>query len=121
VAYVAEADLARLKEGDEARFIPQGLDHPGLAGKVLSIDRNPAKTLTDVALASLHGGDIPVRASGQQTLVPQGGYFRVTIGLDGAPAEMKLIGHAVISGQGQSLLGRLARSALVVLVREWGA
>ena len=120
VAYVAEADLARVGEGDEARFIPQGLDHPGLVGKVLSIDRNPAKVLTDVALASLHGGDIPVRASGQ-ALVPQGGYFRVTIGLDGEPAEVKLIGHAVISGQGQSLLGRVARSALVVLVREWGA
>jgi len=61
-----------------------------------------------------------VRASGQ-TLVPQGGYYRVQVQLLGAPPNMKLIGHVQISGQGQSLIGRAARSALVVLVREWGA
>jgi putative peptide zinc metalloprotease protein len=118
-AYVAEDDLERIKVDDDARFIPHGLDHSGMVGKVLSIDRNPVKVLTDPALASLHGGDIPVRASGQ-ALVPQGGFFRVTIRLDGGPPDMKLIGHAQISGQGQSLIGRAVRSALVVLVREWG-
>lgn len=119
-AYVAEDDLERIKPGDDARFIPYGLNHSGMTGKVLSIDRNPVKILTDPALASLHGGDIPVRASGQ-TLVPQGGFFRVTIRLNGAAPHTKLIGHAIISGQGQSMIGRAVRSALVVLVREWGA
>jgi putative peptide zinc metalloprotease protein len=119
-AYVAEDDLERIRDGDDARFIPHGLDHAGMTGAVLSIDRNPVKVLTDPALASLHGGDIPVRAAGQ-TLVPQGGFFRVTIRLDGAAPDIKLIGHVQISGQGQSLIGRAARSALVVLVREWGA
>jgi len=120
IAYVAEDDLDRISQGDDATFVPRGLDHSRMTGVVLSIDRNPAKVLTEQALASLHGGDIPVRASGQ-ALVPQGGYYRVTIRLDGAPPDMKLVGHAMISGQGQSLLGRAARSALVVLVREWGA
>ena len=119
-SYVAEDDLERIKEGDAARFIPHGLDHSGMVGKVLSIDRNPVKVLTDPALASVHGGDIPVRASGP-TLVPQGGFFRVTIRLNGTAPDMKLIGHAIISGQGQSVIGRAVRSALVVLVREWGA
>ena len=119
-SYVAEDDLERIKEGDAARFIPHGLDHAGMAGTVLAIDRNPVKLLTDPALASLHGGDIPVRAVGQ-TLVPQGGFFRVTIRLVGPAPDIKLIGHAIISGQGQSLIGRAIRSALVVLVREWGA
>ncbi len=119
-AYVAEDDLDRIKLGDDARFIPHGLDHAGMGGTVQAIDRNPVKVLTDPALASLHGGDIPVRASGQ-TLVPQGGYYRVQVQLLGAPPNMKLIGHVQISGQGQSLIGRAARSALVVLVREWGA
>ena len=119
-AYVAEDDLERIKDGDKASFIPHGLDHSGMTGTVLAIDRNPVKVLTDPALASLHGGDIPVRASGQ-TLVPQGSFFRVTIRLDGPAPDIKLIGHAIISGQGQSLIGRAVRSALVVLVREWGA
>jgi putative peptide zinc metalloprotease protein len=119
-AYVAEDDLERIGEGGEARFIPHGLDHAGLNGRVLSIDRNPVKILTDPALASLHGGDIPVRVSGQ-ILVPQGSFFRVSIRLDGPAPDLKLIGHARISGQGQSLIGRTIRAALVVLVREWGA
>lgn len=93
---------------------PTAFDHSGMTGTVLAIDRNPLKVLTDPALASLHGGDIPVRAPGQ-TLVPQGGFFRVTIRLDGiAPDTVQ------ISGQGQSMIGRSARSALVVLVRKWG-
>ena len=121
IAYVAEAELARIQEGDEAAFVPHGLDHFRLIGTVLAIDRNPTKALTEPALASLHGGDIPVRAAGQQTLVPQGGYFRVTIRLHGTAPATKLIGQAQISGQGQSLIGHAARAALVVLVREWGA
>ena len=119
-AYVAEDDLERIKEGDAAHFIPHGLNHVGMTGMVLTIDRNPVKVLTDQALASLHGGDIPVRVSGQ-IVVPQGSFFRVTIRLDGPAPDMKLIGHVQIRGQGQSLIRRAARSALVVLVREWGA
>ncbi len=121
IAYVAEADLARIQDGDEAAFVPRGLDTPRLTGAVLAIDRNPTKVLTEPALAALHGGDIPVRAAGQQTLVPQGGFFRIAICLDGAAPATKLIGHAMISGQGQSLIGHAVRAALVVLVREWGA
>jgi len=120
IAYVSEDDLDRIKEGDSASFIPHGLDFPRLTGKVIAIDHNPVKVLTEPALSSLHGGDIPVRASGQ-SLVPQGGYTRVTIAIDGAPPGLKLIGHAMISGQAQSLIVRTVRSALVVLVREWGA
>jgi putative peptide zinc metalloprotease protein len=119
IAYVPEDDIDRIKEGDSASFIPHGLDFPRLTGKVIAIDHNPVKVLTEPALSSLHGGDIPVRASGQ-SLVPQGGYTRVTIAIDGPPPGLKLIGYTMISGQGQSLIGRAVRSALVVLVREWG-
>jgi putative peptide zinc metalloprotease protein len=119
-AYVAEDDLPRIREGNDARFIPHDLDHVGMSGQVISIDRNPVKVLTDPALASLHGGDIPVRMAGQ-VLVPQGSFFRVTIRLDGPVPDQKLIGHVRISGLGQSFLDRAARSALVVLIREWGA
>ena len=119
IAYVPEDDLDRIVVGDSASFVPHGLDFSRLSGKVIAIDHNPVKVLTEPALSSLHGGDIPVRASGQ-TLVPQGGYTRVTVAVDGTSPGLKLIGHAMISGQGQSLIGRAVRSALVVLVREWG-
>ncbi|MBI3446413.1 MAG: peptidase M50 [Magnetospirillum sp.] len=120
LAYVAEDDLARITEGDMASFVPHGLDFSRLSGTVTAIDRNPAKILTEPALASTHGGDIPVRVAGQ-ALVPQGGFYRVVITLDGVQPDLKLAGHVMINGQGQSTVGRLARSVLVVLVREWGA
>lgn len=120
MAYLAEDDLARITKGDAAGFVPHGLDFPRLSGTVTAIDRNPAKILTEPALASIHGGDIPVRMAGQ-ALVPQGGYYRVVVTLDGAQPPLKLAGHVMINGQGQSMVGRLIRSALVVLVREWGA
>ncbi|MBF0393788.1 MAG: HlyD family efflux transporter periplasmic adaptor subunit [Alphaproteobacteria bacterium] len=119
-AYVAEDDLDRIEDGAEATFIPKGLDHPRMIGKVVSIEHSPVKILFDPALAAPHGGDIPVRVEGQ-TLVPQGGYYRVQVQLEGAPPNIKLIGDVQISGQGQSLVGRVVRSALVVLVREWGS
>jgi len=56
-----------------------------------------------------------------QTLVAQGGCFRVTIRLDGIPPDLKLTGHVIVSGQSQSILLRVARSAIAILVREWGA
>ena len=120
IAYFAEADLARIKVGDEASFIPRDLDHHRMQGTVLSIDRNPAKVITEPALTSVYGGDILVRAVGQ-TLVAQGGCFRVTIRLDGIPPDLKLTGHVIVSGQSQSILLRVARSAIAILVREWGA
>ncbi|RAU20116.1 peptidase M50 [Paramagnetospirillum kuznetsovii] len=120
VAYVTEDDLERIRIGDEASFIPRGLDHFRRHGTVTGIDRNPARTLPEQTLAAPYGGDIPVRPQGQ-ALVPQGSYFRVTMAMDGAPPDIKLVGHADIKGQGQSLIGRAVRSMLVVLVREWGA
>ncbi len=120
IAYFAESDLARIKEGDEATFIPRDLDQPRMHGVVLLIDRNPAKVITEPALTSVHGGDILVRPAGQ-TLIPQGGCFRVTIQLAGMVPDLKLTGHVIVSGQSQSILLRLARSAAAILVRELGA
>ncbi|ABK42943.1 peptidase M50 [Magnetococcus marinus MC-1] len=119
-AYVAEDDLERIHEGDAVRFIPYSLDQASMVGTIHTMDRNPVKVLTDPALATLYGGEIPVRVSGQN-LVPQGGFFRIIIHLEGLPPPIKLVGHVQISGQAQSLVGRVLRSALVVLVREWGA
>jgi putative peptide zinc metalloprotease protein len=36
------------------REVPHGCDHSGMADKVIAIDCNPVKMLTDLALARLH-------------------------------------------------------------------
>lgn len=119
VAYVAEDGLDRFGGGAAARFTPRLLEAPSRDGTVARVDPSPAKTLPDGALASVHGGPIPARVSGRD-LVPDGAVIRVTVGLDGAFADGETTGTITITGNRSSLIGRLARSILVVLVREWG-
>jgi putative peptide zinc metalloprotease protein len=120
IAYVADEDLDRIATGARASFVPRSLDHRRLTGMVSNIDHSPITALTEPALAAAHGGEIPVRLQGQ-TLVPQGGYHRVIVTLDGMPPDIRLMGQVEIAASGQSLLGRTIRAALVVLMREWGA
>jgi putative peptide zinc metalloprotease protein len=119
IAYVTEEDLERIAVGDRASFTPQSPDHGGYRGTVTSIDRNPVRLLSEPSLAAIHGGAIPARPQGQ-ALIPQTTIYRVVVRLDGDAPAIKLAGHASISGRGQSPLGRVARAALVILVREWG-
>ncbi|OAN52954.1 peptidase M50 [Magnetospirillum moscoviense] len=120
VAYVAEDDLARIENGAGATLSPRALESPSRTGRVQRIDPSPAKTLPDGALASVHGGDIPARVSGQN-IVPDGAITRVTINLEGPPPAHEEIGTISIEAENSSLIGRLARSVMVVLIREWGA
>ncbi|MBY0429839.1 MAG: HlyD family efflux transporter periplasmic adaptor subunit, partial [Rhodospirillales bacterium] len=120
MAYVSEDDIERIAEGDGAAFIPRNPDAPRAEGRIVAIDRSPVKGLSEPAVATINGGDIPVRLSGQ-ILVPQAGYYRIRVRMEGAPPGVKLVGHVVVNGQGRSLLERLRRSVLVVLLREWGA
>lgn len=120
VAYVAEDDLSRIQGGAQATFTPNALESPSRDGRVQRIEPSPAKALTDGALASIHGGDIPSYVSGQ-TIVPEAAITRVTIPLDGVPPDHEQMGTITIDAERSSLVGRLARSVMVVLIREWGA
>jgi putative peptide zinc metalloprotease protein len=120
IAYVAEEDLHRLALNGEATFTPSSLDFPSRAGRVERIDPAPVKALADAMLASLNGGEIPSRLS-ERTIVPERAVTRVAIALDGPLPDQELPGAVSITGGRRSLLGRLARSVVVVLVREWGA
>jgi putative peptide zinc metalloprotease protein len=120
IAYVAEDDLARIESGADARFTPTALESPSLPGRIHRIDPSPAKTLADGALASIHGGPIPSRVSGQQ-IIPEGAFTRITITLDGPPPSHEETGTVSIAAERASLISRLVRSVMVVLIREWGA
>lgn len=119
-AYVAEDDLARIHDGAQVTFIPRELESPSRDGHVQRVDPSSAKALADGALASIHGGPIPSRVS-ERTIIPEGAVTRVTIDLDGPPPAYEQVGTVSIHAERSSLLGRFARSVMVVLIREWGA
>jgi putative peptide zinc metalloprotease protein len=118
-AYVGEHDASRFGPGAAATLVPHSLDHPRLSGRVVGIDPSPIRSLADGALANIHQGPIPVRMTAQ-ALVPESSWTRLTIALDAPAADTELPAIALIEGESESPLARLLRSALVVLVREWG-
>lgn len=70
--------------------------------------------------ASIHGGDLAVHQSADGELVPTRGVYRARFTVVGeSPAAIRVLrGRVVIEGQSESLLSRLRRGALAVLVRE---
>lgn len=120
IAYLAEDEIGRIGDGAEATFVPNALEDVYRSGRVTRIAPSPAKTLPDGALASIHGGSIPSRVSGQD-IVPEGAFTRVTIALDGQPPPLEMMGTVSVAAERSSLIGRLARSVMIVLIREWGA
>lgn len=119
IAYVVEDDLHRIAPGGEVTFVPRSLGFPVGSGTIERIDSAPIKTLADAMLASIHGGSIPSRVS-DRSIIPERAYTRVTIRLNSALPKMELEGIVLISGERSSLLARLARSILMVIIREWG-
>ncbi|AWK89731.1 HlyD family efflux transporter periplasmic adaptor subunit [Azospirillum thermophilum] len=122
VTYLPEADLARVRVGDAARFYPEhsGLDVRRLT--VAAIDRDATRVLSDGILGSTSGGRILVRDTAGGP-VPETAIYRVTLSLpdDQPPQAAALLrGSLVLSGAPKSLMGDFLRSAASLLIRESG-
>ncbi len=120
-AYVAEADLARIRVDAAARFYPEDAAQAGIAATVTSIDRVSARTLSELALASTHGGAIAVRQAQDGALVPEEPVYRIRLqpASDGAPTQLTR-GAVRIDAARASVLGRVWRRTAGLLVRESG-
>lgn len=128
-AYVAEHDLERLDIGRAARFIPEAPEAPVIPLQVTAIERAATRELAEPDLASIHGGTVAVRATprssgraGDTVLIPETPVYRIllqaTTATD-APSRMQR-GWVRINGERVSLLARVGRVVLSVLLRESG-
>ena len=79
-----------------------------------------ARSLTEPALAAPYGGTIPARFD-RQSLIPDIAVYRVRLML-AEPLNAAVVqrGQVHIEGERRSLLGRVARTAAAILIREWG-
>jgi putative peptide zinc metalloprotease protein len=119
-AYVKESDLSRIKLGDKAAFYPDAADQRSLHCTVSFIDKIATMLLTDPELASTYGGGVTVRRN-KHGLVPEGAVYRVKlVPHDHTVPRAQLRGKVQISGQGESLVARTARSIAAVVIREGG-
>jgi putative peptide zinc metalloprotease protein len=127
-AYVDEADLDRIAVGDAATFVAEADTRIEFPLRLTEIARASTTILADPALASTMGGPIAVRAQKQNEkqneLVPDRTLYRVRLAVtEGHPAPVTRIlrGQVILHGEAISLIRRIWRFALAVVIRESGA
>lgn len=120
-AMVGEADIARIKPGDTARFRPENGEST-IRLVVRDVSPGAAALVESPELASLHGGGVPVRRETDGRFKPEAAVYRVTFSLpDGMPDAFGIRrGTVRIDATAVSLAGRAWRRAAAVVMREAG-
>jgi putative peptide zinc metalloprotease protein len=120
-AYVGEADLARIHPGAEAKFYPENGDAP-VALTVTSVSTASVRALDTLDLASVYGGGVAVRKDAAGKLQPESAIYRTVLApkQPGFALTKRLRGTVEIAGDRTSLIARIYRRAVAVVIREGG-
>ena len=120
-AYVGEADLARIHVGADAKFYPENGDPP-VALTVDSVGTASVRALDTTDLASVYGGGIAVRKDATNRLQPESAIYRavLTPKQPGAALPKRLRGTVSIEADRTSLIARIYRRAVSIVIREGG-
>lgn len=115
-------ELAAIEVGQPARFIPLDLTRPAIEARVTEIAEVDEREFTVPYLASIYGGDVPVRKDDKGRLRPEVSVYRVRLQVDqtDGPIQQAIVGHVQIQGQSSSLAGRAWDRTVAVLIRESG-
>ena len=115
-------ELAYVEVGQTARFIPLDLTRPAIEARVTEIAEVDEREFTVPYLASIYGGDVPVRKDDKGRLRPEVSVYRVRFQVDqtDSPVEQAIVGHVQIQGQSSSLARRAWDRTVAVLIRESG-
>lgn len=120
--YLPEADLARVRVGDAARFFPETPEGIVWNLRVEVIDRDSTRVLPEGLLASTRGGSLLVREQNHQ-FIPEKALYRVSLSVDpqklSLPTQV-LRGSVVIRGEAKAILTDFALSAAALIRREAG-
>ena len=115
-------ELAYVEVGQTARFIPLDLTRPAIEARVIEIAEMDEHEFTVPYLASMYGGDVPVRKDDKGRLRPEVSVYRVRLQVDqtDSPVEQAIVGHVQIQGQPSSLAQRAWEQTVATLIRESG-
>ncbi len=131
-AFVAEADIARVRAGQTAQVQTAAQGLHAMSGRVIEVDTSRTVALPHPMLDTQSGGPIatlpPVKtehrsdgASPAATQAPRDALYRVKIQLDEAPRQTQMaLGSVVIDADRQAWLTRTLSSVAALLVRETG-
>jgi putative peptide zinc metalloprotease protein len=122
-ALVEETKVKYLQVGQSARFIPDDAERPSLAARVEEIRDSDESSFTVPYLASLYGGDVPVREDANRRLKPETSVYRVTLHLVEPPPRWNqaVRGTVLVKGPRISLAQRAWEQTARIFIRESGA
>jgi putative peptide zinc metalloprotease protein len=122
-ALAPETDVGYLRAGQSARFIPEAPDRPSLKAKVVEIRDIDESSFTVPYLASLYGGDVPVREDAARKLRPDASVYRITLRLvELSPQWNQAVrGTVLVEGPRISFAQRLWEQSARIFIRESGA
>ncbi len=121
-ALAPEIEVARLEVGQAAWFIPDDAARRTVQARVQEIREIDEGAFDVPYLASIFGGEIPVRTDASGKLRPQASVYRVQLVIVGpAPSWNQAVkGELHVDGRRWSLAGRLWDRVAMVLIRESG-
>ena len=121
-SFVPVDELASVHVGQSARFVPLDLTRPSIQASVKEIAEVDEREFLVPYLASVYGGDVPVRKDNKGRLKPEVSVYRVRLSLDETSAHPDQIvaGHVQIEGESSSVAKRAWNQLVATLIRESG-
>jgi putative peptide zinc metalloprotease protein len=121
-SFVPVNELAYVAVGQPARFVPLDLTRPSIEVHVTQIAEVDEREFMVPYLASVYGGDVPVRKDDKGRLKPEVSVYRVRLSLDepGTSPDHILAGQVQIEGQSSSIAKRAWDQVVATVVRESG-
>ncbi|MGY0216133.1 HlyD family efflux transporter periplasmic adaptor subunit [Endozoicomonadaceae bacterium StTr2] len=122
-AYLSAASLAQVSEQSPGVFIADNGEQKAIAVTLKHIDISAAYTLPHAELGSEYGGEIAVRKTERNTLVPEESLYRVQLSVkesDFHEVKMRQQGTVVINGTPISRLWYHIRRIAAIAIRESG-
>ena len=124
-AYVAEAEITRVRVGDPVRIYFGLRSSKVLQGRVQEVDAARTAVLPHSMLDATAGGPIAtLKTSAEERRLeraPKDAIYRVRITLDSAPKSLQMmLADVVISGEGHAWLPAIFSRMAAVVIRESG-
>lgn len=124
-AFVDDRDRSLLEVGRMARFYPEASEYPVMDGIITDVQSVPQDSLVEPLLASVNGGEIPVRTDDHGQLVPEHGLYQVTIVLNSESAKGPKInailrGRVYCDSKPYAIVGLLVKRLRAIVSGEFG-